>query len=175
MTERELALVPHYDKTNGYYSPLLIPGAFREWCQLFSIPISDAVLDAGCGDGRLLDHIDPPHYVGVDYSMERIAAASAKWPEREFVWSPIQSYEPDGQFGLIVAVEVLEHLEYPRQVADQLRSYLWEGGRLVATVPVNMPYEAHFHDFEWEGDVFDLLDPDAVTRHGAHFVAVWYG
>ena len=174
MTERELELVPHYNNAKGYYSPLLKPGAFQEWCDLTAIQVPDEVLDAGCGDGRLLDHIDPRRYVGVDYSMERIAKASEKWPDREFIWSPIQDYNTDEPFGLVVAVEVLEHLEFPRQVADQLRSLLWPGGRMVATVPVSMPYEAHFHVFDWEGDVFKLLDPDAVIRDGQHFVAVWY-
>ncbi len=48
----------------------------------------------------------------------------------------VEDIAPDGGYELILAMDVLEHLESPRAALDRLRGCLAEEGRLYINVPV---------------------------------------
>ena len=50
----------------------------------FLVPEGSAVLDLGCGDGRLLADLKPSRGVGIDFSEEMIALARRRHPDLEF-------------------------------------------------------------------------------------------
>jgi len=169
---REQDLRAHYNKNPKYYSPLQSDDYFRRMFDTLDVePDTSRVLDLGCGDGRLLKHIEPELYLGVDYSSERVALAREKWGSR-FLCRDLYTYlesTPD-RFTLAVAVEILEHLEEPRRVVE---GALVVAPMLIGTVPVNKPYVAHLQVYGTPDDVYRELGPDEVVGLDGHFVCVW--
>lgn len=80
------------------------------------------VLDLGCGNGSL-SHVIAEHgceVVGADTSAPGIAISRQSFPECQFIQADI--YElPDTDmlhsFDVVLAVEVIEHLLYPKELA----------------------------------------------------------
>lgn len=73
------------------------------------------------------------HIIGVDVSPERVEQANAAIPRDvrgrlEFVCANLETWEPEGQFDLIVAKAVLHHLEGLERWAEIAASRLQPGG-----------------------------------------------
>lgn len=173
MSDREAQLKSHYDEHHHYYSPLVYRGYFRQLCDaLGHVPDTRRVLDLGCGDGRLLTHIDPDLYVGVDYSSVRLSLAKEKW-RREFICDDLYHYlevTAQGRFTLAVAIEILEHLEDPIRL---ITASLNMSDAVIGTVPVNEPYHTHLQVYETEAELRTRLKPDRVARLGRHWGCLW--
>ena len=98
------------------------------------------VLDLGCGNGSL-SHVIAQHgcaVTGIDTSAAGIAIARQSFPECEFIQADI--YElPDtdtlGSFDIVLAIEVIEHLLYPKELARSAKKCLKPGGRLIISTP----------------------------------------
>jgi SAM-dependent methyltransferase len=73
-------------------------------------------------------------YVGVDLSPDQIALARAKHTEKAFVVADAVSLPfADRSFDLVVACEILEHVERPASVLEELRRVC--AGRIIVSVP----------------------------------------
>ena len=109
------------------------------------------ILDAGCGTGRNLIEFGPLGDArGIDSSPEAIDFCRRRGvvgaTEGRLEHLPFQ----DGAFDLILATDVLEHLEDDRSVMRELRRVAASGARLLATVPAyrwlwSQHDEAHHH------------------------------
>lgn len=179
--KREQELIPHYDNNLDYYSPLKNKSYFNYMCNTLNVDISTikSVLDLGCGDGRLCESIESSiEYMGVDYSEKRIHKASNKYKDRNFKVSCIHKFcELQTSFyDLAVLTEVLEHIESPYTVIKQLLDYN-SNIKIIATVPINMPYKAHLSVWKTIQDVTRDLKPDKVKvdteQSGRHFLCAW--
>ena len=103
-------------------------------------PTKLRVLDLGCGNGSL-SHVIAEHgceVVGIDTSAPGITISSQSFPECQFIQADI--YElPDTDmlhsFDIVLAVEVIEHLLYPKELAKNAQKCLKPGGRLIITTP----------------------------------------
>ena len=88
------------------------------------------LLDFGCGFGEFLEacHHFGFDACGVDRSVGRRDGASVKvFPHLENL--------PQKQFHAITMFEVLEHLDHPSQMLEQLSTYLIDGGLLILETP----------------------------------------
>jgi glycosyltransferase involved in cell wall biosynthesis/2-polyprenyl-3-methyl-5-hydroxy-6-metoxy-1,4-benzoquinol methylase len=103
------------------------------------------VLDYGCAHGHytmpLAKLFTNGEFTGFDVSARAVAAAT-KWAERDEVWNTefIQADQSTletvkGEFDIIVAGEVLEHVIDPWELLEQLRLALKPGGCLLITTP----------------------------------------
>jgi SAM-dependent methyltransferase len=115
------------------------------------LPARPRILDAGCGTGRNLQEFGAlGDAQGVDPSPEAIefcrrrglqAVTEARLESLPFA---------DGSFDLILATDVLEHIEHDADALTELRRVSAPGGRLLITVPAydwlwSQHDDAHHH------------------------------
>jgi ubiquinone/menaquinone biosynthesis C-methylase UbiE len=138
-----------YDKY-GSTNPVvrrLMAGFERTLDELFTQAAPGSVLDVGCGEGVLTEQWavrleasptapSPSRVVGIDLSDPKLAA---QWSTRQranlqFVPMTVEALEfADGEFDLVAATEVLEHVQEPeRALAEMARV---AGRFLLVSVP----------------------------------------
>jgi SAM-dependent methyltransferase len=97
---------------------------------------SARLLDVGVGDGYTIRLVKPSGQVfgiDIDQSMEDPATAKGV----DFRCSSAYGIPfPDASFEVITCVEVIEHLEKPREALEEVRRVLKLGGSLVLSTPV---------------------------------------
>jgi SAM-dependent methyltransferase len=123
------------------------------------------VLDAGCGTGygsaELAQAADS--VVGVDRAAEAIDFARANYglPNLRFEQASCDALpHPGGSFDLVVAFEVIEHLERWREFLLEVRRVLAPAGQLIISTPNKLYYTEsrgpiganpfHVHEFDFE-------------------------
>jgi len=118
----------------------------------------DSILDLGCGQGKLLNALNPKLGVGVDISAQMIEAARNRNPKYQFFCSDIQTCDlGDSMFDVIIFSDVLNDLwdvqttlthvkKYCNghtRVIFNIQSHLWEYPRRLAehyqVVTPNLP------------------------------------
>ena len=124
------------------------------------------VLDAGCGAGYGSAFLGEAArtVLGVDVSGETIDYARARYGggNVEFAVDDLQALErTDGEFDVVVAFEVIEHLPHPERFVAQARRVLKPDGVLVVSTPRaehgrERP-ENPFHEREFLRDEFERL------------------
>lgn len=116
-----------YDKygTKNPVARAMMRGFLGAVTDLFDLANADRVLEVGCGEGRLADHLmrhgsrEPGRFVASDLSLEE--RASDLDPRIEFREASIYELPfEDASFDLVVCCEVLEHLEQPRAGVAEL-------------------------------------------------------
>jgi 2-polyprenyl-3-methyl-5-hydroxy-6-metoxy-1,4-benzoquinol methylase len=126
----------------------------RHYAQLFAlilahVPEGARVLDVGCGAGLLLRELRARRraaVTGLDFSRwacERLRAEGFDAVESALPHIPF----PDGAFDVVVATEVLEHLDHPERTLAQMARVAKPGGTLMVSVPndVMHPHEELEH------------------------------
>lgn len=120
------------------------------------------ILDAGCGNGELAGLLRRLGYevTGVDGDEGGVAIARAHYPEVRFEVG-FFSDRPPGQFDLVCATEVVEHLYAPHELARYCYEALKPGGTLI----VSTPYHGYLKN----------LALALLGRWDGHFTAHWHG
>ena len=119
------------------------------------------VLDLGCGPGQfaefLLRSVPDVAYTGVDFSSAAVELGRERAPAATFVQADLSQacgFE-DLDYDLVVALEVLEHIDEDQAVLGRLR----RGARIIASVP---SYDSFGH-VRWFRDAEAVRD-----RYGEH-------
>lgn len=93
------------------------------------------VLDFGCGDGLFFDAL---RRFGEPYGIEtdtRLLSDDGPWRARIDTRALVADRTQHGRFGLILALDVLEHIADPQPIVAELTRRLRPGGLFVVTVP----------------------------------------
>jgi 2-polyprenyl-3-methyl-5-hydroxy-6-metoxy-1,4-benzoquinol methylase len=172
---RETALVDYYDSKPSYYSPLEAFSGLQIAAMVGVMP-STPILDLGCGSGRLGLTLPGP-IDGIDVSEVRLRTAKATGCYRWLTLGSVYDVELTEQYATIFAIELFEHLAKPRSVIRKARRALTENGRLVATVPINMPNHAHLAVFDSARQAATKLGAmrysEIEVRQNRHAVLRW--
>ena len=100
------------------------------------------ILDAGCGNGRLVRWLDEKlgnenyGYLGVDGSAGLLVHAKKNFPEREFVQADLTEFKSSTKYNLAACIAVLHHLPSAADrlaVLQNLHASLADGGQLFLT------------------------------------------
>jgi 2-polyprenyl-3-methyl-5-hydroxy-6-metoxy-1,4-benzoquinol methylase len=131
-----------YDKY-GSTNPVvrrLMAGFERTLDELFTLAAPASVLDVGCGEGVLTeqwaDRITPGRIVGIDLDDPKLAAewAARRRPNLTFAPMEVERLEfGDGEFDLVAATEVLEHVTEPELALAEMARVA--SGHLLVSVP----------------------------------------
>jgi SAM-dependent methyltransferase len=115
----------------GYFDWHGEPGYFGDLTRHFD-PRA-ALLDVGCGTGWLSRHFQD--YTGVDGSPEAVAIAQAEG--RNVLLADLSDRLPfdDGRFEAAVLKDVIEHLDDPARVVEEVHRVLRPGARVFASCP----------------------------------------
>lgn len=74
------------------------------------IKLTDSVLDAGCGYGRLSELFD--NYTGVDFSPDFIEKAQSKYPNKKFIVANLKNLPfKDKKFDVSIVVSIKKMVE----------------------------------------------------------------
>jgi 2-polyprenyl-3-methyl-5-hydroxy-6-metoxy-1,4-benzoquinol methylase len=115
----------------------------RPLLKLLSEKKERKILDLGCGNGWLINHLIELGYdaYGTDASQSGIDIAKRKNPGRFFIQDLSRDELPPGLqnigFDTIVSTEVIEHLYQPKEYLDLCKMILLKngGGELILTTP----------------------------------------
>lgn len=131
-----------YDKY-GSTNPVvrrLMAGFERTLDELLERAAPGSVLDVGCGEGVLTEQwaaqLSPGRVVGVDLDDPKLAAewATRQRPNLQFAAMPVEHLEfADGEFDLVAATEVLEHVAGPEAALAEMARVA--GRWLLVSVP----------------------------------------
>jgi len=127
-----------------------------------STPVT--ALEVGCGDGALTASIHKlGHQVyGVDTNSEGIRFAKEKFREKNLTgeFYIIDGYNypfEDNFFEFVVCADVIEHVQKPLQMLEEIHRVLKKGGILIISTPIkiqNLPISKN-HVQEWTIDDFE--------------------
>jgi 2-polyprenyl-3-methyl-5-hydroxy-6-metoxy-1,4-benzoquinol methylase len=124
------------------------------------------ILDLGCGNGSLSHLIAQQGYevVGIEESESGINFARHSFPDCQFIQSSVYDLpyaELENSFDIVMAIEVIEHLFYPRELVRAAQKCLKPNGRLI----LSTPYHGYLKNLVLAGS--GKLDK--------HFTALWDG
>jgi len=123
------------------------------------------LFEVGCGNGAVAKwcHSRGIEVTGVDFSREGIAQAKRAYPELRLdlgsAYDDLASVY--GRFPIVLSLEVIEHLYFPRKFAKSVFDLLEPGGSAIISTP--------FHGY------IKNLVLAASGRLDAHFTALWDG
>jgi SAM-dependent methyltransferase len=95
-----------------------------------------AILDIGCGDALLFDELNrfAPFVEGVE-SDPGLVSDTSRWRERIHVRPFDETFDTGQRYGLVLMLDVLEHMDRPDAALRHAVSLLQPGGRIVINVP----------------------------------------
>ena len=121
------------------------------------------IFELGCGNGSVAHEMTKAgfHVTGVDTSIQGIALANRDYPELNLsVGSAYDDLQAKyGQFSVVVSLEVVEHVYYPRKYAATLNSLVVLGGYAIVSTP--------YHGY-WKNLALAL-----TGKMDKHFTALW--
>ena len=150
------------------------------------------ILDLGCGNGTLASELQKlEHQVtAVDASADGIKLARQRFPGIRFeICSVYDDAFPDiagRDFDVVVSMEVIEHLYWPRKLIERAHASLAPGGKVIVTTPYhgylkNMAisvmggWDKHF-TVDWDGGHIKFFSRKTLTgfMHDAGFKSVHF-
>lgn len=108
---------------------------YLQWIQMVQSPPA-RILEVGCGNGRLLRELTLMRY---QCSGSEMNGKVAKWVKgKTDIPIFVGSFPPveDGNYDLILLIDVLEHVYHPIEFVQEVRSRLKRGGKVMFHCPV---------------------------------------
>ena len=102
------------------------------------VPPDSYILDLGCG-------YYPANLINLENKIRKAVGLDKDIPDKtvsnkiSFIRADLEKILPlpDNEFDCVLALAVLEHLEYPQEIISECCRILKPGGRLIITIPSN--------------------------------------
>lgn len=139
----------HYDRVANRRAPFRVRNRYyyQELIKYlkFIVPSGKSVLEIGCADGYLLEHLEPSRGIGIDISPAMVEAARARADRRhldhlEFHQADIEACRCTEQVDFVLMSDVLGTLLDIQRALDNLRSACRDDTRIII----------HYHSILWE-------------------------
>lgn len=129
------------------------------------------VLEIGPGTGfytQILKNLGIIHYTGVDITDALFLKLKEKFPEYTFVQHDVTEYCPEGQYDLIVMIDVIEHIvteEKFSSAMQNIRKRLKKGGVFLVCPVMTKTQQFLFNVKMWsKQDIEALFDGFAIGQ-----------
>lgn len=122
--------------------------AHFDWFRRTQTREDDAILDVGCGSGRLLWRLHREgfrHLVGIDEFCQPVAAVDSVGPR--FEKESLERHR--GTYHLVMAHHSFEHARDPRVAFEALASLVGPGGRLLLRMPLADGWARRHYGADW--------------------------
>ncbi|HLC17408.1 MAG TPA: class I SAM-dependent methyltransferase, partial [Thermodesulfobacteriota bacterium] len=97
------------------------------------------ILDMGCGPGNMLDYLKTLGDVtGTDLSVSALSYCRTRGYDKLFIGLGDSLPVRDNEFDLVVALDVIEHIEDDEGALEEIYRVIRPGGRVCLTVPAYM-------------------------------------
>ena len=163
MDTADLSGYRYADSTLNHSHDYLLPTVFRLLDGLNLPADQRRLFELGCGNGSVAHALTRRGWdvTGVDPSTEGIAQANRQYPELKlYTGSAYDELAAQyGQFPVVLSLEVVEHVYFPRQYAATVFSLLQGGGTAILSTP--------YHGY-WKNLALALSG-----KLDAHFTALW--
>ena len=117
------------------------------------------LLEIGCGSGVLLNKLkDDFDVFGIDISEYAIKKACEKIDKEELKVLNIEKEDINGNFDVIIAFDVMEHLKNPDKVIKKIKKLLIKDGIFIFSVPNNYGIFGRFMT-----NIFNFIDKTHVS------------
>lgn len=156
------------------------------------------ILDAGSGDGSVSAYLarcyPQARVLGVEVDREKVKncqliLSRLGRTNLHFVQGDLLEYRPIQVFGLIVCIDVLEHIEDDQRVLDNLATSLRSGGQLIVHVPRQRQLlkhhfgDAHIFAMTWdhvrteytEAEILKKLTAAGFEVQAMRYTFGWFG
>lgn len=171
----------HRHDMQELWDPQIAPHVYLQYqCQLslyktFADRPNLSILDVGCAQATLAIQLaEAGHRVtALDMRQQFLDYARSRYThgEIEFVCANVLEDPIDGQFDLVFANQIIEHLVYPVRMLQKLRSLLSPSGRLVVTTPNAHYFRNSLPTFTSLGDPAKWADRQFTADGDGHFFA----
>lgn len=129
----------------------------------------DKIIELGCGLSPMLAHACYFNEAwGVDYSQKTIDKAQELYPEVNYVCADACHTGIDEKFDCVVAGEVIEHLENPTDLLEEMDRLCKVGGQMILSTP-HLEFNDPEHLWEFYEDDFRLWGFNVETVHSERF------
>jgi len=131
------------------------------------VPDGVVLIDVGCGGGKMLRTIRNCRPGIVFHGCDVKIPADV---DNDFIFTPVDPttgrlpYD-DASADVLLVIDVLEHVENPHQMLDELHRILRPDGRLIAFIPIEGERVSWYAFFRW------FLGPDLYARTKDHIRA----
>jgi 2-polyprenyl-6-hydroxyphenyl methylase/3-demethylubiquinone-9 3-methyltransferase len=156
-----------YKFTNAEYNcahAYLLPIVMAELSKLkVGLPNKNQLFELGCGNGSVANALSNIGWnvTGVDPSIEGITIANQSYPTLQLELGSAYDdlFSRYGQFPIVISLEVVEHVYFPRQYATTLFNLVEPGGTAIISTP--------YHGY-WKNLVIAIFG-----KMDKHFTALW--
>ena len=147
----------------GYRYPEQVPVDERKRAVASLVPRGSLLLDIACGAGQIREFLDPSiKYIGLDFSAEAFRLNPGRHIRGDVRRLPVKTQSVP----VVVAMEILEHLEAPKSFILELMRITQK--LVILSVPKNRltPEDTawHLHTYD-KCSLFDFLDRIAIAKN----------
>lgn len=139
------------------------------------------VLDVGCGLGRYTPYFNNCHVTGLDFTEKVLAQAQADYPQAQFdKWDIAKdglNLYKSNNFDYVFCGEVIEHMEKPQELINEILRVLKPNGIAIITTPYEDRIVCDEHIWEYNFSdlktMFKEFNHTAISRYHNVYAADW--